>query len=210
VAQRTPLLRLNGTGGEAITLFGQTFGDDRASQWFRQYELTVNRKSRVRIEVGPPNDFHKKALHTMQLWVNQKPFMANTSTHALWCGHGISVRTRELPFKKIIDEPAEEVAISSPMLNLTVWSAAAEKFSGPRKQLQFAHLNVDLNWAKPGASGLLSELAGDVPMRRSSKMLLSPPEDVKAGTLDIGITGMVALYRSLHASVQYAHEHRAR
>ena len=55
------------------------------------------------------------------------------------------------------------------MLNATIWSAPANKFYAKEKQLKFAHLNVDLNWAKGSASGLLTELAGDRPMSRASR-----------------------------------------
>ena len=74
----------------------------------------------------------------------------------------------------------QELTISSPMLNATIWSAPANKFYAKEKQLKFAHLNVDLNWAKGSASGLLTELAGDRPMSRASRMLLKSPLDAKA------------------------------
>ena len=198
VAERTPLLRLNGTSGEAITLFGTTFGDDRASQWFREYEFTVNRRSKVRIQVGPPDKRGPNSLRTLQLWINRVPFMSNHQDE-IHAGQGVEVRTRELPVKKIGDMPAEEVSITSSLLNVTVWSAAATKFAGPAKQLKFAHLNVDLSWAKVG-TGLLSELAGDVPLRKSSKMLITPLETVMGGAKSLGITQLRLVHRSLNSS----------
>ena len=188
VATRTPLLKLVGQagGGDGYTLLGTTFGDDRASQWFREYELKVGHLSKVRVQVGAPDTKVKGGLRTLQLWVNGKPFKEGAS-RPVFAGQGISVKSRQLPVKKILDEPAEEVAIVSPLLNVTIWSTAARKFAGPLKQLKFAHLNVDLNWAKVGASGLLAELAGDVPMRKSSRLLL---QSARAGQPSIGIVGM--------------------
>lgn len=191
VATRTPLLRLDGPRGEAVSLLGQTFGDDRASQWFREYELKVDRKSKVRIEVGPPNADVPGALHTMQVWLNgARHVYTGGRGHGKQAllGHGISVTTRELPVKKILNQSAEEVTISSPMLNATIWSSAANKFYSKEKQFKFAHLNVDLNWLKGGAWGLLTELAGDRPMTRSSRLLLKSPTN----TPSIGISGLAA------------------
>ena len=72
-------------------------------------------------------------------------------------------------------------------------SAPANKFYAKERQLKFAHLNVDLNWAKGSASGLLTELAGDRPMSRASRMLLKSPLDAKAPDgkpqIKIGISG---------------------
>lgn len=200
VATRTPLLRLDGPKGEAFTLTGMTFGDDRASQWFREYELKLNRNSKIRVEIGPPDSDMPGALHTMQVWLNgAKHDWKNARTakgkasEPQQLGHGISVWSRELPQKKILDEPAEELTISSPMMNATIWSAPANKFYAKEKQLKFAHLNVDLNWAKGSASGLLTELAGDRPMSRASRMLLKSPLDAKAPDgkpqIKIGISG---------------------
>ena len=132
VATRTPLLRLDGPKGEAFTLLGMTFGDDRASQWFREYELKLNRKSKIRVEIGPPDADMPGALHTMQVWLNGAKHdwknartAKGTPSEPQQLGHGISVWSRELPQKKILDEPAEELTISSPMLNATIWSALA-------------------------------------------------------------------------------------
>merc|ERR1740130_1700397 len=141
--------------------------------------------SKIRVEVGPPTSDVPGALHTMRLWLNDAPHVytgarAKGINKPAVLGHGITVTTRELPMKKILDEPAEEITITSPMLN------------AKEKQLKFAHLNVDLNWAKGGATGLLTELAGDRPMTRASRLLLKVPAGV-AVLPSIGISGVAVL-----------------
>ena len=138
----------------------------------------------------------------MRLWLNDAPHVytgarAKGTNKPAVLGHGITVTTRELPMKKILDEPAEEITITSPMLNATIWSSAANKFYAKEKQLKFAHLNVDLNWAKGGATGLLTELAGDRPMTRASRLLLKVPAGV-AVLPSIGISGAEVKMASLN------------
>ena len=138
----------------------------------------------------------------MRLWLNDAPHVytgarAKGINKPAVLGHGITVTTRELPMKKILDEPAEEITITSPMLNATIWSSAANKFYAKEKQLKFAHLNVDLNWAKGGATGLLTELAGDRPMTRASRLLLKVPAGV-AVLPSIGISGAEVKMASLN------------
>merc|ERR1740130_1719932 len=148
--------------------------------------------SKIRVEVGPPTSDVPGALHTMRLWLNDAPHVytgarAKGTNKPAVLGHGITVTTRELPMKKILDEPAEEITITSPMLNATIWSSAANKFYAKEKQLKFAHLNVDLNWAK----------AGDRPMTRASRLLLKVPAGV-AVLPSIGISGAEVKMASLN------------
>lgn len=176
----TPLLMVDKSPTEKFALTGETFGDDRASQWFKSYELKVSDKTVVRVAVGIPSDQksrnNKRSLKTLQLWVNGAEFIGSLSGSAVTAPHGITVHARQLPDKKIVGHAAEEVTIVSEALNLTIWSSPARKRSFDEdEQEKFAHLNLDLNWMKGRASGLVAELAGESDVSRSTRLLLQPP-----------------------------------
>ena len=180
----TPLLMVAATPAESFALTGETFGDDRASQWFKSYELKVGGKTMVRVTVGIPEEQKvrndERSLKTMQLWANGAEFMGSLSGSNVQMrtpsGATIAVHARQLPDKKIVGHSAEEVTIVSQALNLTIWSSPARKRSFDEKdQEKFAHLNLDLNWMKGKASGLVAELAGESDVSRSTRLLLKPP-----------------------------------
>ena len=79
--------------------------------------------------------------------------MGSLSGTHLSAGRNITVKARTLPQKKILDQAAEEVSIISPTLNLTIWSSPASKrgFSD-EEQVEYAHLNMDLNRLRPRAN----------------------------------------------------------
>jgi hypothetical protein len=176
----TPLLMVDSSPGPEFALTGETFGDDRASQWFKSYELKVAGNTVVRVRVGIPAEQktlnEERSLKTMQLWVSGQEFRGSLSGSKLFAPHGITIHARQLPDKKIVGHPAEEVTVLSQALNLTIWSSPARKrgFDASEEE-KFAHLNLDLNWMKGRAKGLVAELAGESDISRSTKLLLQPP-----------------------------------
>lgn len=81
-----------------------------------------------------------------------------------------AVQTKE---HKIGGELSERVDVVTDKFRFRVWSSKAGKFSDPKMQVKYAHLNFDIMGPfPPNVGGFFAELRGKVPMTERSKTFL--------------------------------------
>jgi len=183
----TPLLKVEAAPGVSLGLTGETFGATAASQTFGSYELRLNGKLTVRVAAGVPGGApHWHALKTMRLWINGAEVTGSINSPELKSElkalhtHGIALHTRTMPRPTEVGRrlflAAEEVTLVSDALTMTIWSSPQRKAEqGGQGAPAEAHLNLDLDWAKGKAKGLVAELSGERDMSRAARLLLKPP-----------------------------------
>ena len=131
-----------------------------------------------------------------------------------------ALHTRQLPRATEVAQrlflDAEEVTLVSDALTMTVWSSPQRKAEqGEQAASAPAHLNIDLDWAKGKAKGLVAELSGERDMSRAARLLLKPPPGELPGTVASWRAGIHTarladrprVARQLEPSCVYAHAH---
>jgi hypothetical protein len=188
----TPLLKVEAAPGVSLGLTGETFGASASSQTFGSYELRLNGELTLRVAAGVPGgapNWH--ALKTMRLWINGAQVTGSINSPELKSElkalhtHGIALHTRKLPRATEVGRrlflAAEEVTLVSEALKMTIWSSPQRKVEqgGEPGAPAEAHLNLDLDWAKGKAKGLVAELSGERDMSRAARLLLKPPPGIE-------------------------------
>merc|ERR1719389_871090 len=189
----TPLLKVETAPRGSLALVGETFGTGASSQTFGSFELRLDGQLSVRVAAGEPTaafQSKSRALKTMRLWINDAEVTGSINSPELKAelkalhSHRIALHTRQLPRATEVAQrlflDAEEVTLVSDALTMTVWSSPQRKAEqGEQAASAPAHLNIDLDWAKGKAKGLVAELSGERDMSRAARLLLKPPPGVE-------------------------------
>jgi hypothetical protein len=193
-----------------VQLSGTTFAAYTArggfDQWFKSFTLSIDGAAKVRVEtqteahtkmhpVVPKHRTGSRAnllsqnhstLETMQVFLDGAPL--RTLTHIPKSSSDVSLRATaggKVPNANR-QGSTDSLRITSPHLNLTIWTVSAIVQESDSQHLKYSHLNLQIDGELPkGSTGLLADLASQVATGKqltdASKVLLSvPPKVVEA------------------------------
>ena len=164
---------------ETLELSGSAYETPSThDQWFDSFELTSNGKQIFNVSSGFSH------LGTIRLsldgaWVPPTEERRSGAVNFTSARAPVTLELTKLPERlRIGNKRAQKLTVRmSNGYSFSVFSAKAAKFQNSTMQVKYVHLNVRLDSGIPkGASGIVPELAGVVPMSKNTKAMLQNQE----------------------------------